>query len=134
MEKKLVVPKQDQELYDGWHFAPAVRVGDMVYVSGQVGVDANLQPGETPTAQGRLAFENLSRVLREAGSGLEDVVEITTFHLDLRGELQAFASVKDEFLPKDFPAWTAVGVTQLALPELRFEIRAIAVVGCGKGR
>jgi enamine deaminase RidA (YjgF/YER057c/UK114 family) len=42
--------------------------------------------------------------------------------------------VKDEFLPKNFPAWTAVGVTQLALPELRFEIRAIAVVGCGKGR
>jgi len=40
--------------------------------------------------------------------------------------------VKDEYLPRNYPAWTAVGVTWLALPELRVEIRAVAVVGCGK--
>jgi enamine deaminase RidA (YjgF/YER057c/UK114 family) len=79
-------------------------------------------------------IQSLTRVLREAGAVLEDVVEITTFHVDLRGELAAFAKVKDEFLPKDFPAWTAVGVSELAMPELCVEIRAIAIAGCGRKR
>jgi hypothetical protein len=60
---------------------------------------------------------------KEAGAGLENVVEITTFHIDLRCELLGFAKVKNELLPKDYPAWTAVGVTPLALPDLRVEIR-----------
>ena len=47
-----------------------------------------------------------------------------TFHTDLRGEKQAFALVKDEYFPDRYPSWTAVGVTQLALPELCVEIRA----------
>jgi enamine deaminase RidA (YjgF/YER057c/UK114 family) len=63
---------------------------------------------------------------------LEDVVELTTFHIDLRGEVDEFAKVKDEFFPRDYPAWTAVGVTQLALPELLVEIRAVAIAGSGK--
>ena len=50
----------------------------------------------------------------------------------LRGELEEFAKVKDEYLPRNYPAWTAVGVTQLALPELRIEVRAVAVAGSGK--
>jgi enamine deaminase RidA (YjgF/YER057c/UK114 family) len=132
MKKKLIIPKVDRRLYDGYHFSPAVRVGDRVWVSGQVGVDESLQPAEGMTAQARLAFKNVTRVLEDAGATLSDVVELTTFHIDLRGELEAFNKVKDEFFPKDFPAWTAIGVSQLALPELRVEIRAGAVIGCGK--
>lgn len=40
--------------------------------------------------------------------------------------------VKDEFIPDRFPSWTAIGATQLALPELLVEVRAVAVVGCGR--
>ena len=40
-------------------------------------------------------------------------------------------TVKDDYFPDRYPSWTAVGVTQLALPELCVEIRAVAVVGCG---
>jgi enamine deaminase RidA (YjgF/YER057c/UK114 family) len=46
--------------------------------------------------------------------------------------MDEFAKVKDEFFPRDYPAWTAVGVTQLALPELRIEVRAVAIAGSGK--
>ena len=46
----------------------------------------------------------------------------------------AEAQVKDDFIPKNFPAWSAVGVTQLAYPELVVEIRAVAVVGSGAAR
>jgi len=79
-------------------------------------------------AQARLAFEGLNRTLAAAGATLEEVVELTTFHIDLRGEMEQVAKVKDEYVPRNYPAWTAVGVTQLALPELRVEIRAVAIL------
>ena len=124
-------PKETQPLYDGYHFAQANRVGDMIWVSGQVGVDDKLTPASGMEAQARLAFEGLKRNLAAAGTTLDDVVELTTFHIDLRGEVEQLAKVKDEYLPRNYPAWTAVGVTQLALPELRVEIRAVAVAGSG---
>ncbi len=45
---------------------------------------------------------------------------------------KCYAKVKDEYLPRNYPAWTAVGVTQLALPELLVEIRAVAIAGSSK--
>ena len=85
-------------------------------------------------AQARLAFEGVKRVLAAAGANLADVVELTTFHTDLRGEMAAFAQVKDEFFPDNYPAWTAVGVTQLAVEGLLVEIRAVAVAGSSAKR
>jgi enamine deaminase RidA (YjgF/YER057c/UK114 family) len=113
-------------------FSQANRVGNTIWVSGQVGVDENLVPASTMAAQARLAFEGLKRTLAAAGASLSDVVELTTFHVDLRGELDQFTKVKDEYIPRNYPAWTAVGVTQLALPQLRVEIRAVAVAGSSK--
>lgn len=129
--RQSINPPGTQALYDALHFAQATRVGNMVWVSGQVGIDAAMKPGEDMAAQARLAFEGLRSVLEAAGASLADVVDLTTFHTDLRGEMRAFARVKDEYFPDRYPSWTAVGVTQLALPELRVEIRAVAVVGSG---
>jgi enamine deaminase RidA (YjgF/YER057c/UK114 family) len=132
MKRVPINPEKTQPLYDGFHFSQANRVGDTIWVSGQVGVDDQLTPASGMAAQAHLAFEGLKRTLAAAGATLDDVVELTTFHIDLRGELEQFAKVKDEYLPRNYPAWTAVGVTQLALPELRFEIRAVAVAGSSK--
>jgi enamine deaminase RidA (YjgF/YER057c/UK114 family) len=131
MQRTLINPQEVERLYDRLHFSQGVRVGDTVWVSGQVGVDDRFQPLEGMEAQARKAFENLKRVLATAGASLADVVELTSFHIDLRGEMAAFSRVKDEYFAADFPAWTAVGVTQLALEPLRVEIRAVAVVGSG---
>jgi enamine deaminase RidA (YjgF/YER057c/UK114 family) len=133
-KRALVNPPGTEGIYRNWHFSQAVRAGDVVWVSGQVGVDRNAQPADGIEAQSRLAFENLARVLDSAGATLADVVELTTFHVDLPGELGAFARVKDEFFPKDYPAWTAIGCTALALPPLRVEVRAMAVVGPRKSK
>ncbi|KWR75044.1 RidA family protein [Cupriavidus sp. IDO] len=127
-----IIPPGTQALYDAFHFAPATRVGDTIWVSGQVGLDATLQPGEGMEAQARLAFEALKGVLAAAGASLADVVELTTFHTELRRDIEAFTKVKDEYFPNRYPSWTAVGVTELALPELCIEIRAAAVAGCGE--
>lgn len=127
-----VRPAGTERAYDMLHFSPATRVGDLIWVSGQVGIDADAKPGEDMASQARLAFENLRTVLAEAGATMADVVELVTFHTDLRGDIQEFVRVKDEFIPENFPAWSAVGVTQLAHPAFLVEIRAVAVVGSGR--
>ena len=118
-----------QALYDAYHFPQATRVGDTIWVSGQVGMDAAMKPGKGMEEQARLAFQNLQSVLEAAGATLADVVELTTFHIDLRKDMRAFSRVKDEFFTEHYPSWTAVGVTELALPEFCVEIRAVAVAG-----
>lgn len=131
--REQIIPPGAQALYDNYHFAPATRVGNMVWVSGQVGIDGAMRTGQGMAAQARLAFENLKQVLEAAGAELADVVELITFHTDLRGDMPEFAKVKDTFFPDRYPSWSAVGVTQLAQPDFLVEVRAVAVAGCGKG-
>ncbi len=130
--RQSIVPAPFQGHYDAYHFSPATCVGDMVWVSGQVGVDADMKPAQGMHAQARIAFECLKLVLEEAGASLADVVELTTFHTDLHGDIDAFIAVKDQYFPSRYPSWSAVGVTQLALPGLLIEIRAMAVAGSGE--
>ncbi len=131
--KVLVNPPGTEQIYSSWQFSQAVRVGDTVWVSGQVGVDENMTPGEGIEAQARLVFENLERVLAEAGATLADVVEIVTFHTSME-DIAGFAKIKSEFIPEDYPAWTAVGVTQLVMPDLLVEMKATAVIGSGASK
>ncbi|MDI3454228.1 RidA family protein [Acinetobacter sp. V89_4] len=133
MEKQLINPGvRKQRYYDELHFSSATRVGDMIWVSGCVG--ANVETGVIGTTmeeQAHQAFENVKEVLEAAGATMADIVEIMTFHTDQRGEIAEFISVKDKYLPANYPAWTGVGVSQLARPEFKIEIRVIAVAGCG---
>src|SRR5215469_5614867 len=98
-----IVPPAFQAFHDAYHFSPATRVGDTIWVSGQVGADAEGNIGADVQAQGRIAFESLKYVLEAAGASLADVVELTTFHTDLYGEMEAFATVKDEYFPSRYP-------------------------------
>jgi len=60
------------------------------------------------------------------------VVELTTFHTDMTA-FERFAKVKDDYFPRNYPAWTAVGVTALVLPKAKVEMRAVAVRRSGRG-
>ena len=113
------------------HFSSSVRVGEMIWVSGTVGARPDGTPVDGMPAQARLAFQTLRAVLEDAGSSLADVVELVTFHTDVQGEMREFVKAKDEFFPDTYPAWSAVGVTDLAIPGLLVEVRAVAVAGSG---
>lgn len=128
--KVLINPPGTEKTYETLQFSQAVRAGNMVWVSGQVGIDENGKAAEGIEAQARAAFTGLTHVLAEAGAGMEDIVELVTYHTSMKG-IGKFLKVKAEFIPSDFPAWTAVGVTQLVMPELLCEIRATAVIGSG---
>jgi enamine deaminase RidA (YjgF/YER057c/UK114 family) len=132
LRKKVIInPPGTEEIYKRMKFSQAVRVDDMVWVSGQVGIDEKGAAGEGIDAQARLAFKNLEHVLAETGATLADVVELTTFHTSM-SDIRGFSKVKAEYIPENYPAWTAVGVKELVMPQLLVEIKAIAVIGSGQ--
>jgi enamine deaminase RidA (YjgF/YER057c/UK114 family) len=113
-KRRAVIPKSMKTMYEQFHFAPAVRVGKTLYCSGQTGntPDGKLDPD--PAVQIGQAFENVRTVLEKAGGSLEDVVEMTTFHVGFQEHIGIFMQVKDGFMKEPYPAWTAVGVSELA--------------------
>lgn len=132
MKRRLINPAATQHDYDRFHFSQATAVGDIIWVSGQVGLDpATGLPASGMRAQATIAFERIRSTLAAAGASLVDVVDITSFHTDLRGEIGEFMAVKDQFIAADFPSWTAVGVTELAYPGAVVEIKITAVTGSG---
>jgi enamine deaminase RidA (YjgF/YER057c/UK114 family) len=109
-----------------WHLAPALDTGDFVFFSGQTGCRPDGSVASNPEEQFREAFEFLTANLASAGLTFGDVVEITTYHVDLRKHLAAFTKVKDEYVTAPYPAWSAIGVTELITKGTLVEIRIIA--------
>ncbi|HOB45756.1 MAG TPA: RidA family protein [Zoogloea sp.] len=127
-DRQAIIPKGMEAVYEKIHYAPAVRVGNTIYVSGQIGRDENMQLVEGREAQIVQAFENLKKVLEAGGATMNDIVDLTSFHDDMR-DLSLFMQVKDRYLTRDFPAWTAIGAAQLCgAPGYIVEIKAVAVL------
>jgi enamine deaminase RidA (YjgF/YER057c/UK114 family) len=127
----VLVPKGMEMAYERFHFAPAVRAGGLLRCSGQLGTDERFVAVAEPEAQFVQAFENVRRVLAAAKLDFADVVEMTTFHVGLREHLGAFLAVKDRYLAEPYPAWTAIGVVELAVPGALVEIRVTARLRAG---
>ena len=126
--RKAIIPKGMEAVYDKIHYAPGVLVGNTLYVSGQIGRDENMQLVEGTEAQIVQAFENLKKVIEAAGARMSDIVDLTSFHTDMR-DLQVFMRVKDRYLTEAFPAWTAIGAAQLGgAAGYLIEIKAVAVL------
>lgn len=128
--RKLINPPGTEEFYNTWQFSQGARVGNMIWLAGQLGIGPDGKPGATIEDQTRLAFQNVARTLEAAGSSLDDIVDLTTYHIAM-SDLPTVAAVKAEFIKANFPPWTAVGVTQLALPEMLIEVKVTAIVGGG---
>ena len=123
---EVVIPEGKQSTYDVAHFAPAVIDGDRIFVAGIIGADAAGKVPGDPTEQFRCAFEGVKEVLAAAGAGLADIVEMTTYHVELHEHLAAFVAVKDEYIAEPYPAWTAIGISALARRRGLVEIRVTA--------
>jgi uncharacterized protein len=126
-DRRFLVPAGTEILRDQFHFSQGVQVGATIYVSGQSGFDEQLRIADDVGEQARRAFRNIERVLAEAGASLDDVVELTSYHLDME-QMPAVVAALREALPHHQPAWTAVGVTRLAMPQMKIEIKAVAML------
>ena len=125
MERRFIVPEGMEIIRERFGYNPGVIVGDTLYIAGQVGRDADLNVVEGAEAQYIQAFENVGRVLAAAGADFTNVVDMVTYHVDIT-DLVNFIPIKNRYIKQDFPAWTGIGVTALAMPGLLIEIKCVA--------
>lgn len=155
MTRDAIIPPALRAVHDRWHFAPAVRAGNLLFCSGIIGTspDGNAPPTglagaeattadpdapltalvavRDPAAQFATAFEALAAILAAAGAGLDDVVELTTYHVEMARHMDTFMQVRARYLSAPYPAWTAVEVAGLIVPGGLVELRAVASLPAG---
>jgi enamine deaminase RidA (YjgF/YER057c/UK114 family) len=95
-------------------------------MAGQLGRDAAMNVIADPEAQFARAWENVLRVLHEAGLGVTDIVDVTTYHVGLQQHIALYRRVRDRFMQGHKPPWTAIGIVELSRPGLLLEIKVTA--------
>ncbi|MFN6566627.1 RidA family protein [Dendronalium sp. ChiSLP03b] len=145
--REVIIPQGMEILYEKYHYCPGIKVGNTLYISGQVGRDENLQVVEGIEAQFIQTFENVKKVLTAAGATFDDVVEMITYHvtgvnlgnLPNRSasaseqqftipHLPLFMKVKDRYFTNQFPTWTGFGISALSTPGLIVEIKCTTIL------
>ena len=121
-----VVPESGKAAYKHFHFSQAVKSGGLLVCSGQIGTNPDHSVPESAEDEFRKAWQSVEEVLKEAGLGFEDIIEYTSYHVNLGKNMKAFMKVRDEVLSEPWPAWTAIGISELFIPGARVEIRVIA--------
>jgi reactive intermediate/imine deaminase len=105
---------------------PAIRVGHMVYASGQLGMRRGAED-QSIGAQTRAALENTKRVLEQAGTTIENAVRCTVFLVEA-ADFQGMNAAYREFWPTNPPARSTVVVKALVVPGALVEIECMAVM------
>lgn len=126
--------KTDPDPFEPFALSQAIVVDRWIFVSGQAALDGNgqIKGAGSFREQATVAFENLKTVLEQAGSGLGDVVKVTIFMTDM-SHFPEVVELRRKYFTPPYPADSIVEVKALAMPELMFEIEAIAVRGAGHG-
>lgn len=125
-EKRTIMPESEggRAFMEEYGFSEAVIHGDTVYLSGVIA-------GPGPEGVSReesydRTFQYIGSVLKRAGSSWDDVVDITTYHVDIDASLPALSAVKNRYIKAPFPAWTAIDVDRLFAPQGEVEIKITA--------
>ncbi|HVS16464.1 MAG TPA: Rid family hydrolase [Thermoanaerobaculia bacterium] len=131
VERKIHVPRGWEGAYD-FGYAPLVRVGNWVIVSG-------IPAGGEGTYEDKVRrmYQRAKELLAEAGATIDDVVELTTFHVEpadsaaFGQEFARYMPIHRELFGEHRPAWTAIGGSVLLAPTAVVEMRVLAVIGSG---
>ena len=118
----------DPDPYAPYLLSQGIRVGELLLVSGQVGIDdaGELVSLDDFDAQADQAFRNLARVLEAGGSSLDRVAKVTIFLTDMTN-FPKIVELRRKWFTPPYPADTIVEVRSLYRPEVKLEIEAIAV-------
>jgi enamine deaminase RidA (YjgF/YER057c/UK114 family) len=123
-----IAPPSLKAVSETFQFAPAVRIGGQILISGVVGTDAQGQLPSDFHSQAKNVFATLEAILNEAGATLDDVASLTSYHVgDIGRQLREFVDIKATWSRPPYPAWTGVGVTELGVPGALLELSAVAV-------
>jgi 2-iminobutanoate/2-iminopropanoate deaminase len=103
--------------------SPAIRYGDVVYLSGQLGV-ARDNPDTTIAGQTKRSLDNLQKVAQAAGTNLSNATKCTVFLADVK-DFAGMNAAYREFFPKEPPARSTVAVAALVTAGAKVEIECI---------
>ena len=128
MDKTVISTDRAPGPFQGAPYNQAIRVGDLVFVAGQLGIvlESGELAGETVAEQTEQVLQNMSAILEAAGSGLDKLVKTTVFLLDL-ADFAGMNEVYARYVGDRPPARSTIGISQLP-SGARVEIEAIAHV------
>ena len=132
-----VTPGYGEKFRESLHYSQAVRIGNRVEISGQGGWDDDLNFPDSLEEEIARAFENVERTLATAGATWRDVVHVNSYHVASEPEVitgahnSAMTAQFRKWMPDRAPIWTQTGVSVLAAPKMRVEIRVTAVIENG---
>lgn len=137
--RQRLMPEQSWDWHVPTPFSQGWRVGQMVFVGGQLSADeqGNVVGAGDIETQTRNVFEAVTRVLEEGGATWRDVVKLNTYYVcnETGAAVQEFwekmTRIRLEYMPTPGPAGTAVRVAGLMYDGFLIEVEAIAVVGSG---
>ncbi|PLR78346.1 enamine deaminase RidA [Bacillus sp. V3-13] len=140
MEKTRIMPKNHWDWSMPVPFSQGWKVGNLIFVGGQISADENgktIGVGDIEV-QTRNVFENIRKVLNEAGADMKDIVKLNTYYVFDGDENEAtefwekMTRVRMEYLADPGPAGTAIRISGFAFEDLLIEVEAIAVVPDGE--
>jgi reactive intermediate/imine deaminase len=126
------MPSIERLLLDGQpkpvsHYYHVTKAGNLIWVSGTVGIRADGSIPDEVVEQFELAVANMDACLKAAGAGPEHVVKVTVYLTDVT-DRKKINPIRQRYFGPHRPASTLVEVSALVLPGLKVEIEAQAVV------
>lgn len=136
LKKKRLMPSGHWDWSMPTTFSQGWKVGNLIFVGGQISLSetGEIEGKDDIEVQTRNVFQNIERVLQEAGAGMEDIVKLNTYFTfngngeEVREFWEKMTKVRMEFLADPGPAGTAVRVEGFMQDDLLIEVEAIAVV------
>ena len=125
--KKIITPKN---VHRPFGYSHALQVGNTIYVSGQIPLDleGRVVGKNDMYAQTEQAYENLKRVLEEAGATMSDIIMLNIYCRDLDEFDKKTRPLRKKYFGDYYPAITAVEVNRLYNPDYLIEVEAVAVI------
>ena len=114
--------------FEKYGFSPAVKSRGFLFVSGQVGVRPDGTDAPSVTEQTEWALRRIEELLRLAGLEMRDIVEATSYHVDIETTLGDFMEAKSRLIQGPYPAWSIIGISGLSRPSLKVEIKCVAAL------
>ena len=126
MSIESIVTPTGRFAYDQMHFSEAIKSDGFLFCSGIIGVDSRGKLPDSLEEEFHNVFKKAGELLAQAGASYADIVECTTYHVNFKGHISEFSKIRDEYLGEPWPAWTAIGITELLVPGAHVEVRITA--------
>ena len=126
---KQVIPTAGVLQYEPFGFSNCVRYRDVLYLSGISALDVQGRVvGEDIEIQTVQTFENIERILRAAGSGLDQILQMTSFVVDLERNGAGYVLARKKILTRYEYTSATIGVSALMIPRLLVEVQCRAAI------